>query len=421
MNAALQLNAADRAMLAGEQGEAAALAMRILARAAAVMGARELIDVTRAHIDGCLYHGQASLDFVDRLLAAGGRVRIPTTLNVGSMDLIHPELFRGDAALASAGKRLMEAHLALGCESTFTCAPYQQKLRPRLGEQIAWAESNAIVFANSVLGARTNRYGDFIDLCAAITGRAPYAGLHLSANRHGQRVFALPAVASVGCGRDLYFALAGLVIGALTGSAIPVLLGLPGDASEDELKALGAAAASTGAVALFHAVGITPEAPTLDAALGGRACDERIAVSPAQMLAMRDRLNQAAAGEALSAVCLGTPHFSLTEFAGLLALLDASPGPLRCAFYVNTSRFILWELEQSGSLQRLQARGITLVTDTCTYITPILREVNGVAMTNSGKWAHYAPANIGVRVAYASMAECVASALQGKVVFDDAA
>ena len=418
MNPSLILSPQDRAMLHGEFGPANALAMRVLTRAAQVMGAHHLLDVTRAHIDGCLYHGQTSLDFVQRLIDGGAKVRIPTTLNVGSMDLIHPELFRGDATLRHNGKALMDAHLALGCAPTFTCAPYQLDHRPVFGEQIAWAESNAIVFANSVIGARTNRYGDFIDLCAAITGRAPAAGLHLDAARCGQAVFTVTPLAQVGCGRDIYFALVGLAIGAATGKLVPVLCGLPQDATEDELKALGASAASTGAVALFHAVGITPEAPTLAAALGGLPAQAEHTLSAAQLRAMRDHLSDAQAGERLHSVCLGTPHFSLAEFAALAALLDQHQGALRCDFYVTTSRFVLWELEQAGALASLQERGVTIVTDTCTYITPILRQLGGVAMTNSGKWAHYAPANIGVRVAYGSLRECVLSALRGEVMFD---
>ncbi|HEF4752859.1 TPA: DUF521 domain-containing protein, partial [Burkholderia multivorans] len=182
----LQLSERDDAMLRGEFGEGVARAMRIVARTAQVMSAPHLIDITCAHIDGCLYHGQTSLDFVDYFVATGARVAVPTTLNVGSLDLIHPELYRGDRTIERDAQRLMDAHLQLGCESSFTCAPYQLKHRPALGEQIAWAESNAIVFANSVLGARTSRYGDFLDLAAAITGRAPYAGLHVEANRAGQ-------------------------------------------------------------------------------------------------------------------------------------------------------------------------------------------------------------------------------------------
>ena len=170
----LTLSAHDRAMLDGDLGPGVALAMRIVTRIANVMSARELIGVTSAHIDGCLYHGATSLDFVERFVQAGTKVVIPTTLNVGSLDLIHPELYHGPASTGKAAHRLMEAHVELGCESSFTCAPYQLKHRPKLGEQIAWAESNAIVFANSVLGARTNRYGDFIDLCCAMAGRAMF-------------------------------------------------------------------------------------------------------------------------------------------------------------------------------------------------------------------------------------------------------
>src|SRR4051794_25235237 len=154
-------------MLAGERGEAARLAMRIVAQSARVLGATRLIDVSSAHIDGCLYHGQASLDFVERLVARGGPGAGPAAPNVRPLDLLHPRLFRGDATTAAQARRLMDAYVALGCTPTWTCAPYQLPQRPGLGEQIAWAESNAIVFANSVLGARTNRYGDFLDICAA--------------------------------------------------------------------------------------------------------------------------------------------------------------------------------------------------------------------------------------------------------------
>ena len=413
----LTLSESDRAMLAGDQGEAAAMSMRVMTRAAAVMDAPHLIDVTSAHIDGCLYHGQTSLDFVERLVQGAGRVRVPTTLNVGSVDLMHPELFRGSDNLRSAGRQLMEAHLALGCEASFTCAPYQLKRRPRLGEQIAWAESNAIVFANSVLGARTNRYGDFIDLCAAITGRAPYAGLHVDENRYAQVVIELPQL--TGLDRDLAFALIGLVVGARAGSRIPVLVGLPGDASEDELKALGAASASTGAVAMFHAVGVTPEAPTLSAALGGRSALQHVRITLSDLKDARRRLNRAEAGERVAAVSVGTPHFSPTEFDRLDALLALHADDLQSAFYVNTSRFVLWQLQQDGRLQRLQARGIRIVTDTCTYITPIIEQLEGVVMTNSGKMAHYAPSNIGVRLAFGSLAECVRSAVEGRVVLDE--
>jgi len=415
----IELSDQDQSLLRGEQGDAAALAMRILVRSAELMGAERLLNIESAHIDGCLYHGQASLDFVERLVASGGKVVVPTTLNVGSLDLIHPELFQGDDETRSQAQRLMQAHIELGCASTFTCAPYQGPNRPRLGQQIAWAESNAIVFANSVLGARTNRYGDFMDLCAALTGRAPYCGLHVDANRLGQIVFALQDFPQERASRDIWFAALGLLAGGRTGSAIPVFTGLPLDTTEDELKALGAACATTGAVGMFHAVGITPEAGTLEQALGGLPAVETMIVTRAMLHQTRAALSRAKPGDRLAAVSVGTPHFSLAEFDQLLQLLESSAAKPRIDFYVNTSRYILWELEQSGKAAKLQDHGITIVTDTCTYITPVMRQTRGLIMTNSGKWAHYAPANIGVEVAFGSLRECVLSAVEGSLVLDD--
>ena len=168
MASALVLTAEDEAKLAGDHGPGVAMAMRIVVALARVSEATELIDIESAHIDGCLYHGQAGLDFAETLARLGARVAVPTTLNVSSLDLMHPGLVRLGADEAAAARRLMDAYVELGARPTWTCAPYQIDSRPEQGTDIAWAESNAIVFANSVLGARTARYGDFLDACAAV-------------------------------------------------------------------------------------------------------------------------------------------------------------------------------------------------------------------------------------------------------------
>src|SRR5919106_4222976 len=201
----LRLTPDEEAMLAGREGDATRLAMRILVEMAGIAGADRFLEVTSAHIDGGLYHGRAGLDFAERLSASGARVSVPTTLNVSSLDLLHPDLYRGDPDTAAQARRLMDAYRAMGCEPTWTCAPYQLRRRPGLGEQIAWAESNAIVFANSVLGARTERYGDFIDICAAITGRVPDAGLHRSENRIGRAVFDVSDVSAALLAEDVLY------------------------------------------------------------------------------------------------------------------------------------------------------------------------------------------------------------------------
>ncbi|MFL6270521.1 MAG: aconitase X [Actinomycetes bacterium] len=417
----MRLSDRDRGLLAGAEGPAAQLAMRIVAELARVTGADELIDVGSAHVDGCLFHGRAGLDFAERLRDGGGVVRVPTTLNVSSLDLVHPGRYRGDPDTASSARRLMDAYVAMGCRPTWTCAPYQLPERPGFGEHIAWAESNAIVFANSVLGARTARYGDFIDICAAITGRVPYAGLHRTERRRGQVVFDVRGLPARLVAEDVLYPLLGLLIGAEAGSLVPVVDGLPPGVGEDRLKALGAAAASSGEVALVHVVGSTPEAPTLAEALQQHRPRKAVAVTAAMVRAARDQLTTAGAREGrLTGVNVGTPHFSVAEFGRLVALLGGRSVHPEVAFYASTSRHILARIEALGWLASLEAAGVRLVVDTCTYVTSILEDTAGVVMTSSAKWAWYAPGNLGVRVVLGSLRECVESAVEGRVVGDDA-
>jgi len=287
--------------------------------------------------------------------------------------------------------------------------------RPRFGEQVAWGESNAIVFANSVIGARTARYGDFVDLCCAITGRAPAWSLHLDEHRLGRVLFRLSGFpASLVAGDGLFVAV-GLIVGAACGPHVPVIAGLPDPGGEDRLKALGAAAASSGSVAMFHAMGLTPEAPDLATALGGREPLASFEVTQEDVRAALAHLSSVPDGTPLTAVCLGTPHFSSAEWRRLAAAL-ANAGPCRTPINVNTARETLRQLQADPGFARLLANGVTPVIDTCTYITPILQEAGGAVMTNSGKWAHYAPSNLGVEVAFGELEACVASALAGRVV-----
>jgi predicted aconitase len=410
----LTLSSSDRDLLAGVHGEAAGLAMRLLTRFAGAVGATCLIDIEAAHIDGCLYHGQVSLDFAERFLGLDGKVRVPTTLNVGSVDLIHPELFHGTPQVREAGTRLMRLHEGLGCFPTFTCAPYQTAYRPRYGAQVAWAESNAIVFANSVIGARTNRYGDFIDLCCALTGRAPYFGLHVTENRRAEVLAVLDSVPPT-WGSALTCAAVGYIIGKRCANAIPAILGLPPETTEDDLKALGAVAASAGSVAMFHAIGLTPEAKTVrDAFQQQRPSEEVFTIAASDLLEAVQHLSTVPDGAPIAAVSLGTPHFSVAEFGRLMRLLDGSKAAVDV--YVSTSRDVLTEIETLGWAETMRQAGVVLVVDTCTYVTSIMRGVSGAVMTNSGKWAYYAPGNLGIEVAFGSLEDCMASAWAGSVV-----
>ncbi|SNR65606.1 aconitase X [Blastococcus mobilis] len=421
-SAAPDLTAEEQGMLAGDQGPAVALCMRLIVGVARAGGAERLVPIESAHGDGCLYHGAAGLEFTERLVELGGRVRVRTTLNVGSLDLLHPGMVRADPELAGNGRRLMDAHVALGCEPTWSCAPYQTGHRPAQGSHVAWAESNAIAFVNSVLGARTDRYGDFLDLAAAVTGRVPFAGLHRREARTAELVLDLSGVSPAMLEHDAVWPAIGALLGDVAGTRVAALTGLPGDLddggrTEDRLKALGATAASAGGVALFHVVGVTPEAPTLGAAV--RPGAPLLPVSTAELRQARDRLTTVTAGR-LDAVSLGTPHFSLAEFAQLAAELEAGP-PFAdsVAVYVSTSRGVLQQAQALGYAGTVQRAGGRIVTDTCTYVTPVLDPGVRTVMTNSGKWAWYAPANLGIDTVLGSLAECVASARLGEVVRDE--
>jgi predicted aconitase len=409
----VELEDRDRALLEGEDGEGVALAMRLVVKMAEVARAPRLRDVTRAHVDSCLYHGQAGLDFAERLLAGGAAVSVPATLNVSALDLLHPELVDLDDDTRTLAKRLMDAYVALGCRPSWTCAPYQLPDRPAFGEHIAWAESNAIVFANSVLGARTNRYGDFIDICAALTGRVPDSGLHTDEGRRATLAGRLEGLSDELLGSEVLYPVLGHLLGRLAGSEVAAIEGLPADTSEDRLKALGAAAASSGAVALFHAIGVTPEAPTRESVIAEGA--REAVVTPADLRAARDRLSPVREGAEIGAVSVGTPHASEAELRRLAGLVrDERP---RVPFYVNTGR---GQLAAVGSVASdLADTGVTVVTDTCTYITPVIRGARGPVMTDSGKWAWYAPSNLGVEVALGSLEECVRSAAAARVIRDE--
>lgn len=405
-------------MLRGDDGAGVALAMRLVVRAAEVQRADRLIPISGAHIDSCLYHGQASLDFVRRLAADGARVAVPTSLNVGGLDLLHPELGRGDSADAARSRELMEAYRSLGCRPSYTCAPYQlADLRPRLGEQVAWGESNAIAFCNSVLGARTNRYGDFIDAACAVTGRVPEAGLHRTEPRRARLVLRLSRdVPAALLEDDAFYPILGLALGRRAGSTVAAIVGLPARLGDDRLKAIGAAAASTGSVALFHAIGSTPEAPTLEEALQGQPPDADEEITFEELRAARRELMTADDRQALRAVSLGTPHASLAELRRMADLLDGRRAANGVELLVSTSRDLLAEAEADGLADRLHGCGAELLVDTCSYLVPVLRPGPGSVMTDSGKWAYYAPGNIGAQVVFGSTAECIESALAGRVV-----
>ncbi len=412
----MQLSDSEQAMLDGQAGVATAMAMRIITEMGRVSGAEKMIPVSSAHIDSCLFHGASGVEFAERLVAEKGRVCVPSSLNVGALDLLHPEKIRLPDPQRGLARRLMNAYVALGCIPSWTCAPYQAGFRPKCGQDIAWAESNAVVFANSVLGARTNRYGDFMDICCALTGRAPYTGLHIAANRFATVEVDTGQLSNALKRSDAFYAVLGTWLGSTVGSDIAVITGLPGDVSEDRLKALGASAASSGGVALFHVAGVTPEAPSLEAALNHRPPQQRFSLTTGDLVSVRNRMSTTDRDQ-LDVIAVGSPHFSLDEFQRLLALLDGR----KCAvpIYACTGRHVLHQLESHGLLGTLSSAGVELIVDTCVVVTDVFPKTSGVMMTNSGKFAHYSLSLTGHEVVFGSLEDCANSAVTGRVVRDE--
>jgi len=408
----ISLSETDQGLLDGAYGKAAQVAMGIILRMAELQGATDLLDITQAHIDGCIYTGPASLRFARQLVEWGAKVRVPTTLNSISVDKRRWRELGIDPALGEPASQLGDAYMDMGARVSFTCAPYLLDSAPELGEQIVWAESNAVVYANSVIGARTLKYPDYLDICIALTGRAPKIGCHLTQQRLATLRIDVPELDGLD---DSFYPLLGYHVGLLCGAAIPVICGLEHKGpTPDDLKAFGAAFATTSAAPMFHMAGVTPEATTAELALGGHAPDKTLRISAADLLHSWRELNSAQTSD-VDVITLGNPHFSLSECATLAHLCGVRHKHSAVAIVVTCGRATLERAQQAGYVATLERFGVQFVTDTCWCMLgePVIPPTARTLMTNSGKYAHYAPGLVGRRVHFASLAECVESACTG--------
>jgi predicted aconitase len=414
----LTLTNRDHEMLRGGHGPATKMAMSILVRMAEVTGAKELLNISGAHIDSTVYIGEAGLEFAERLASLGAKVSVPTTLNVSGLDEHHWKEWAVPSEWARQAYRQMVAYQSMGTLPTWTCAPYQTDRKPSFGEQIAWGESNAIVFANSVIGARTERYPDLFDICCAITGRAPAIGLHLTENRAGQVLFRLVDVPASLQQRDDFYPVLGNLIGKLSLDKIPVIDGMRVTPSEDQLKAFGAGAASSGGVAMFHMSGITPEASTLEDAFQGKNPTKIIEITMDALRESRMELTHTDSSD-LHMVVLGSPHFSLAEFAQLAPLVRGKKKHPSVRFLVTSSRAMTQLAQRAGLLEFLEAFGAQLTVDTCILTSPMLPAEIKYLMTNSAKFAYYSPGLLEKQITFGSLEDCVNSAIEGRIIREE--
>jgi predicted aconitase len=396
------------------------------------------LDVAKAHIDGCTYIGPGGLELVQKLVNAGGKVKVPTTLNSVSADRSRWQALGVPVDRALASIAVGDAYLALGaCQHSFTCAPYLLSDPPQLGQDIVWGESNAVVYANSVLGAKTEKYADYLDICCAIVGKVPAAGVHLQENRLPrivldatdllQHIWTTSKLSESREDLEVLFPVLGHLCGTLSDGNVPILLGFNQDWAKfitlDHLKSFCAAYGTTGTSPLIHIAGITPEAKdetTVNEYVA--SCDRPTrVVSLLELRSTFDALDSSKV-EKVDLVALGNPHLSLTECEHLAGLVDACRAKTKRAkarIMACMSRVLYDEANKFGYVSRIESFGVEFVNDTCWCMlldAPVITQRrDSVIMTNSGKYAHYGTALTQKKFRFGSMQECVKAAATGRL------
>jgi predicted aconitase len=442
----MHLTPEEKAMLAGDFGPGIKKAMEIIVALGKIYGAQELVPVRSVQVAGVSYKnlGDAGLEFLREWAGQGVQVRVPTTLNPAGMDLARWRELGISEEFARQQMAVIEVFEAMGIVPSCSCTPYLTGNLPAFGQHIAWSESSAVSFANSVLGARTNREGGPSALAAAITGRTARYGLHLDENRRATHVIEVRCpVAS-----EADFGALGYLVGRRVGNGVPYFEGLGesqvalagrqtsaslrrersvepssgsdadlslralrrdlpelGDRGQGTLKALGAAMAASGAVALYHVEGVTPEALA-----GGVVVAEAEAVVVDSLDEGYAALNSPV--DQIDLVSIGCPHASLVEIEEVARWLEGKR--VKARLWITTARETRERAQEKGLVERIEAAGGRVVADTCLVVAPIEELGLRSMATNSAKAAFYAPTHSGLEVRFGRLEQCLEAAVTGR-------
>jgi predicted aconitase len=410
----MQLTDEEQRILQGESGEAERIAMRVLTKLGEANGADRMIPVVSAHLVGCSYQiaGEAGIQIYTQLVEQGAKVKVPTTLDPGSIDFKKWEEFRIPSDYAKRQFLIANLLEKMGVIPTWTCTPYYLLNIPHFGEDVAWSESSAVAFINSVIGSRTNRMSAYLDLCAAIIGKVPRFGLHLPENRRGEILLEIePDLAAKF--DDVHFPPLGYFMGEIAEDKIPVISGLR-SASFDQLKFLSAAAASTGSVALYHIVGITPEAQTLKMVFGKRRPARTWRIGLKEIEETIDRMSTFRGGK-VDAVAVGCPHASVSQMQRYAHLLKDQNISAGVEFWVCTNEIVETISRKMGYCQGIEKAGGKILVGTCHNDCPLGAWKFNSLVTDSGKFAYYTPTTVGSKCFYTSLSRCVQAAIEGKI------
>jgi hypothetical protein len=390
----MKLTTVEKDMLSGKDGNATKKSMEILVALGEIYGAKKLVPVSSVQVSGVSYKnlGDAGIQFLNEL-ARDGKARVKTTLNPAGMDLTNWRQQGIDEGFARKQLEVIDAYRKLGLEITCTCTPYLAGNEPHFGEHIAWGESSAVVYANSVLGARTNREGGPSALAASLTGRTPLYGYHLDENRVA--TLTVNVGATLGSPED--FAAMGYAVGKLTKNGVPYFRGVTA-AGLEESKELSAALASSGGVAMFHMEGVTPEAR------GPPRGVETISFGKSDL---RDAVASLDDEGDPDFVSVGCPHCSLKEVATIAGLIQGKK--VTREFWICCSRSVKHESDQKGYSRTIEASGAKFACDTCMVVAPVETMGFKVVATNSAKAVHYLRNN-GLRVRFLTLEKCVSEA-----------
>ncbi len=389
----MELTVYDREMLEGAKGKAARKSMEILVALGEIYGAERLIDVASVQIAGVSYDnlGDAGLEFLQEM-AGDGRVHVLSTLNPAGMDVENWRALGISEEFAFKQKEVIAAFAAMGVTTTCTCTPYYMVNIPKFGQHIAWAESSAICYANSVIGARTNREGGPSALAAALTGRTPEYGLHLDENRMAE----VTVEVKTKMADETDFGALGRVIGAKADNRIPFIKGIR-DPALDLLKNFSASLATYGGTAMFHLEGITPDCTEVPW--------ESIEVTGQDIDSAKEEMND---DTDVDFVSLGCPHLSLDELSRIASLLEGKQ--VKRETWVHVARPVKKMADKMGYTRVIEEGGAKFACDTCMVVAPLKGRFQGLA-TNSAKAVFYGRAKNDFKVVFKPLEQCLQLAL----------
>lgn len=413
----MKLTDFDKELLDGKHGEARQMAMQCMYEIGLYNESEKFIDIVSCHDDSTVYFGEAQVQFAEHLAEIGAKFAVPTSTNACALDMERWDQQRHDISWMTATRRIEASHLKMGAIGCWTCTPYQAGYVPAFGQDIACAESSVIAHYNSVIGARTNRYGGPLELLAGIAGRVPYFGLHIPENRKATGLIILGDDITL----DMYknesiYNIIAYTYGKKVGDRVWALEQIPTQMTVDQLKQFSATVASSGSIALYHLIGITPEAPTREAVIKDMANIETITITTKDLYESELDLSNMDYKGQVDLISLGCPHFSFAEFQKVEQLFDDNKVHKGTEFWIFTSRATYNTIKDSGLLDKVHAKGISVFVDGCTMEYPTDKWNTKSIMTNSGKFATYCFNKVGIHPIYGNLEECVETAVKGKVI-----